>query len=178
MKVAVLGRDGVINQLGTEADWISQAQDWKALPGSLEAIAKLNRGGFHVVIATNQQGLARKARNVEALHDIHDRMLRMIQEAGGTVDGIFFATSGNKEGHGLNQPKAKLIDQVRRRFSCRPQDMVIIGDSRADIEAAAMLGIQAILLRTGKGSNTLKDLEDFDGVTVYSNLANAVDALV
>jgi len=93
MKVVVLGRDGVINQQGS--DGAVTADNFVAVRGSLRAIAKLNQAGFRVVVATNQQQLSRDELSVEQMHDVHLKLLQLVAESGGRVDGIFFAPSGN-----------------------------------------------------------------------------------
>ncbi|HEX5676233.1 MAG TPA: HAD-IIIA family hydrolase, partial [Azonexus sp.] len=57
MKLIILDRDGVIN-FGSD-QFIKSPDEWKPIPGSLEAIARLTREGWRVVVATNQSGLAR-----------------------------------------------------------------------------------------------------------------------
>ena len=57
MKIIILDRDGTLNQLGEE--YITTPAEWQAERGALEAVARLNRAGWHVVVATNQPGLGR-----------------------------------------------------------------------------------------------------------------------
>ena len=53
-KLVILDRDGVINH---DSDhYIKSPDEWHPIPGSLEAIAKLNQAGCHIVVATNQSG--------------------------------------------------------------------------------------------------------------------------
>ena len=73
-RLIVLDRDGVINE--DSPDYIKSAAEWHAIPGSLEAIARLNHAGWRVVIATNQSGIGRGLFDFEALGGIHDKMQR------------------------------------------------------------------------------------------------------
>ena len=52
MKLVILDRDGVINH--DSAQFIKSPDEWVALPGSLEAIARLNQAGYRIAVATNQ----------------------------------------------------------------------------------------------------------------------------
>ncbi len=176
MKVVVLGRDGVINE--ERADGVVRADNWEAVPGSLESVARLSRAGYHVVVVTNQQQISRGTLDVEELHDVHQKMLRLVQEAGGTIDAVFFAASGNPKGHGKRQPKVNLLRQIGQRYQVDLADVTVIGDSRADLEAAASVGARAFLVRTGQGMKVLGELDDFEGVTIYNDLAGAVEALI
>ncbi len=176
MKLVVLGRDGVINQ--ERANGVVRADNWEPVPGSLESVARLSRAGYRVVLATNQQELSRGTLDVEELHDVHQKMLRLVQEAGGSIDAVFFASTGNPKGHGKRQPKVLLLRQIERRYQVDLADVTVIGDSRADLEAATSVGAKAVLVRTGQGTKMLGELADFEGVTIYKDLAGAVDALI
>ena len=175
MKLLVLGRDGVINQV--RDDGLVTSDNWQPVPGSVEAIARLNRCGFAVVVATNQQSLSRGTLNVEALHDVHEKMLRLVSEAGGTIDAVFFAPTGDPDGHGQRQPKVALLRQIEQRYGIDLARVTVIGDSRQDLEAAKAVGAHAVLVRTGLGMEAMADLADFDGVTIYRDLAGVADAM-
>ena len=176
MNLVVLGRDGVINQ--ERADGVVRIDNWEPVPGSLESVARLSRAGFRVVVATNQQQISRGTLDVEELHDVHRKMLRLVQEAGGTIDAFFFAATGDPKGHGKRQPKVLLLRQIEKRYQVDLADVTVIGDSREDLEAAKSVGARAVLVRTGQGTKMLGELDDFDGVTIFKDLAGAVDALI
>jgi D-glycero-D-manno-heptose 1,7-bisphosphate phosphatase len=72
LKLVIVDRDGTINQ--DSAEFIKSADEWHALPGSLEAIARLNHAGWHVVVASNQSGLGRGLFEVSDLNDMHTKM--------------------------------------------------------------------------------------------------------
>ena len=174
--LVILGRDGVVNELVEGG--LRSSQDWQPIPLSIGAIARLCRAGFHVAVVTNQQGLSKRLLDIEALHDIHERMLAGVREAGGQIDAIVFASGGRKDGHGDRQPKVRLISDLMKRFQVSAATTVLIGDSREDMEAASHLGLRAILLQTGAGADSLRELASFDGVTVHTHLAAAADALI
>ena len=176
MKVVVLGRDGVINQQGSDS--VVTADDFVAVRGSMDAIAKLNQAGYRVVVATNQQELSRGELTVEQMHDVHQKLLQLVAESGGRVDGIFFAPSGNPDGHGKRQPKVALLQQVSERYRVPEAELTVIGDSREDLEAAASVGARSLLVRTGDSDQALHALKRFDGVTTYADLAGAVHSIV
>lgn len=72
IKLVILDRDGTINQ--DSAEFIKSADEWMPLPGALEAIARLNHAGWHVVVASNQSGLGRGLFEVSDLNEIHAKM--------------------------------------------------------------------------------------------------------
>ena len=88
MKLIILDRDGVIN---FDSDlFIKSPAEWKPIPGSLEAIARLTQAGFRVVIATNQSGIGRGLFDMDTLNAIHEKMHRAVQAQGGRIDAIFY----------------------------------------------------------------------------------------
>ena len=72
--------DGVINEDSDE--YIKTPQEWIPVPGSLEAIARLHRANWHIVVATNQSGIARRLYDLDTLARIHVKMHRAVREAG------------------------------------------------------------------------------------------------
>jgi D-glycero-D-manno-heptose 1,7-bisphosphate phosphatase len=176
MKLVILGRDGVINQVVPGG--VCHADQWQALPASAEAIARLSQAGYRVVITTNQQGLANGDLAIETLHDIHDKMRSVIAEAGGSIDSIFYAATGDPESRGKRQPKVSLLKQIEKRYGITMKDVTFIGDAREDLDAAAAVGARPVLVRTGQGTEMLGELTGFDGVITYADLASAVDAIL
>jgi D-glycero-D-manno-heptose 1,7-bisphosphate phosphatase len=92
VKLAILDRDGVINQ--DSPDFVKSPDEWVALPGSLDAIARLSRAGWRVVIASNQSGIARGLFSMDTLNAIHAKMRREVAQAGGLIDAIFVCPHG------------------------------------------------------------------------------------
>src|SRR5690349_23535666 len=89
MRVVILDRDGVINE--DSKDFVKSVSEWKPIPGSLEAIARLCHAGYRVCIASNQSGIGRGLLDYGALSAIHDRMQHAVADLGGRIDAIEFA---------------------------------------------------------------------------------------
>jgi len=176
MPLIILDRDGVINEDSDE--FIKSADEWHPIPGSLEAIAQLSNAGWRIVVATNQSGLSRKLFDVQTLHDIHRKMHHMVKEYGGVIDAIFFCPHGPKDGCDCRKPKDGLFKQISQRLQVNLKDVPAVGDSLRDLQAAQAAGAQPILVRTGKGTQTLYAAEGLDNVPVYCDLKLAVNALL
>lgn len=176
MPLVILDRDGVINE--DSDDFIKSPDEWLPIPGSLEAIAQLSNAGWRIVVATNQSGLSRKLFDVQTLHDIHHKMHRMVNEYGGVIDAIFFCPHAPKDDCDCRKPKQGLFDQISKRLQTDLTGVPAIGDSLRDLQAARAAGAQPILVRTGKGTQTLYAEEGLDNVPVYCDLKLAVNALL
>lgn len=176
MKLVILDRDGVINF--DSAQFIKSPAEWKPIPGSLEAIAKLNQAGYRVVVATNQSGIARGLFTLETLGQIHRKMHDAVLAAGGHIEAVFYCPHGPDDGCECRKPKAGLLRSAAARLRVELDGVPVIGDSARDLDAARAVGAWPILVRTGKGERTLLKSPELAKGTVFDDLAAATDALL
>ena len=152
MKLIILDRDGVINQDSDQ--FIKTPDEWKPIPGSLEAIARLTQGGWRVAVATNQSGMSRGLFDMSTLNAIHAEMHRAVGQAGGRIDAIFFCPHAADSNCECRKPKPGLLREIASRFGVDLDDVPMIGDSLRDVTAAAAAGAQPWLVLTGNGRKT------------------------
>lgn len=169
MKLLVLDRDGVINE--DSAEFIKSPEEWQAIPGSIEAIAELSRAGWTVVVATNQSGVARGLFDVQMLNRINAKMHRLVNEAGGHIDAVFFCPHGPDSSCKCRKPEPGMVIEIAERYRLPAQQIMMVGDSLRDLESVAKVGGQAILVRSGKGKKTEKKGGLPEGSLVFDNLA-------
>ncbi len=150
MKLVILDRDGTINE--DRDDFVKSTAEWVPIPGSLEAIARLNHAGWHTVIATNQSGLARGLFDMAALNAIHARMNRELAELGGRIDAVFFCPHGPGDGCTCRKPLPGLFTTIGERYGVTLKDTHAVGDSLRDLHAGINAGCAPHLVRTGKGA--------------------------
>lgn len=173
MNLVILDRDGVINQDSDE--YIKSPDEWQAIPGSLEAIARLSQAGYRVIVVTNQSGLAKGLLTFDNLHQIHNKMLKQLSEIGGTIEAIFFCPHDDKANCSCRKPRHGLFSDLATRLGISLSNTPAVGDSLRDLQAAIAAGALPVLVLTGKGKDTLKDLKEFNDVAVYDDLATFVD---
>jgi D-glycero-D-manno-heptose 1,7-bisphosphate phosphatase len=176
MKTVILDRDGVINQ---DSDaYIKTPDEWIAIPGSLEAIARLTQAGYQVVVAPTQSGLARGLFTQATLAAIHLKMESAIQHRGGELAGIYYCPHGPDDDCSCRKPKPGLLQQIEQELGIDRKQTVLVGDSLRDLQAASAVGIQPVLVLTGKGRKTLEQLGQEQQYDVYQNLEDFVTALL
>ena len=146
--IVILDRDGTINQ--DSDDYIKSPEEWVALPGAIDAIAKLNHAGWRVVIASNQSGLGRGLFDVATLNQMHDKMNKALANAGGRVDAIFYCPHTPDDHCHCRKPLPGLFEQIGERFNVDLKDVHAVGDSLRDAQAAAASGCMPHLVLTGK----------------------------
>ncbi len=176
MKLVILDRDGVIN-FDSDA-YIKSPGEWKPIPGSLDAIAQLTQAGYQVVVATNQAGVGRGLFEMATLNAIHDKMHRAVGQAGGRIDAVFFCPHAQEANCRCRKPKPGLYEEIGRRFNTSLKGIPCIGDSQRDLEAAAAVGGQPMLVLTGKGEMTRREGKLPPGTQVFKNLAEAITSLL
>jgi len=176
MKLIILDRDGVINH--DSPDYVKSPQEWTALPGSLDAIARLSRAGWRVVIATNQSGIARRLFDMQALNAIHAKLRRELAEVGGAIDAIFVCPHGPQDECLCRKPRPGLFHAIARRYDVPLAGVPAVGDSLRDLLAASLAGCSPILVRTGNGAQTLQQGGLPAGTPVYDDLAAVADTLL
>ena len=176
MRTIILDRDGVINV--DSPDYIKTADEWTAIPGSLQAIARLCHSGYRVVIASNQSGLANHKFNISDLNEIHQKMQTHLAQYGGHIDAIFFCPHEPKQNCECRKPKPGLLLDIARRLRITLTDVPIVGDKLTDIQAALAAGARPILVRTGQGQAAIDSNQVPEDVPVYDNLAAVADGLI
>ena len=176
MKLVILDRDGVINF--DSAQFIKTPEEWKPIPGSLEAIARLNQAGYRVVIATNQSGIGRGLFDMATLNAIHDKLYKMLSQVGGQVDAMFYCPHAADDNCECRKPKSGMIEEIARRFNVDLTGAPAIGDSLRDLQAAAAVGAQPILVLTGKGQQTHEKGDLPEGTLVFNDLSEAVKHII
>jgi len=176
MKLVVLDRDGVVNF--DSVNFIKNTNEWIPIPGSLEAIALLNQSGYRVVIATNQSGISRGLFDMVTLNAIHDKMHKALGQLGGRVDAIFYCPHSADDNCSCRKPKPGMMEEIGHRFGMDMKGVPMVGDALRDLQAGAALGMQPILVRTGKGEETLAAGGLPEGTLVFANLAEAVQHII
>ncbi len=150
MKLVILDRDGTIND--DRDDFVKTPDEWQPLPGALEAVARLNHAGWHVVVASNQSGLGRGLFDVATLNAIHARMHRQLAAVGGRIDAVFYCPHSAEEACYCRKPLPGLFEQIGARFGVQLKDVPAAGDSLRDVQAAAAAGCEPHLVLTGKSA--------------------------
>jgi D-glycero-D-manno-heptose 1,7-bisphosphate phosphatase len=146
-----LDRDGVINE--NRADHVKCWEEFEWLPGVLSSVRRLSQTGMPIFVVTNQAIINRKLATEATLSDIHGRMLKTIEQAGGRIDKVFYCPHDNHENCDCRKPKPGMLKQAAQEFGIDLTRSFLVGDSWTDIEAGLAVGASGILVMTGRGRN-------------------------
>ncbi|MFM2322024.1 MAG: D-heptose 1 7-bisphosphate phosphatase [Pseudomonadota bacterium] len=176
-KLIILDRDGVINY--ESKDYIKSPDEWKPIPGSLEAIALLSQAGYTLAVATNQSGVGRGLYSEKTLAAIHEKMCRCLKALGGTIDRIFYCPHHPDEACICRKPATGLFEQIAAYYKIDLKGVIVIGDSLRDIQAARKLACQPILVLTGNGEQTIQHhLQLQHEIPIFPDLLAAANKLL
>lgn len=180
-KALLLDRDGVINI--DSPDYILSADQWRPVPGSLEAIARLHQAGIKVAIVSNQSALGRGMMSQEDFQAIHAKMMLAIEQHGGFVSHVAYCPHAPSEGCDCRKPKPGMVLDTLAALGMSEMaaQALFVGDSLRDVEAASAASVPALLVASGYGDSdaalTSARMLQAD-IQLYDNLAAAVDCIL
>lgn len=178
MKLLILDRDGTLNR--SREDYVASPDEWEALPGALEAVARLNHGGWRVVLATNQSGIGRGLFEMASLNAIHAKMHRQLAAVGARVEAVFFCPHAPEDGCDCRKPAPGLFLQIAARFGISVGSIQSAGNAIRHVQAAAAAGCRAHLLLSGQSEHLRPSLAEAGTTHLPSHLVPDLpaDALV
>ena len=141
-----LDRDGVVNER-LPGDYVRCWEEFRFLPGALEALRFFSGYFQYIVLVTNQQGIGKGLMTERDLADIHERMLSGIRAAGGRLDGIYYCPARSSAAGSCRKPGSARAWQAKRDFpGIDFAHAVMVGDSASDMEFGLALDMQVVLI--------------------------------
>lgn len=175
-KIIILDRDGIINY--DSYDYIKTPDEWHPVPGSLDAIAQLNRSGFYVMIATNQSGIGRGLYDVPMLDLIHEKLQSELASVGGHIEEIFFCPHLPADHCACRKPKPGLLQQIQKKYAVDLSTVFFIGDKLTDVQAARAAGCKPLLVLSALEKTRTETDPEMANVPRFSNLSEAVEYVI
>jgi histidinol-phosphate phosphatase family protein len=136
----LVDRDGVLNERAAPGEYVKSWSEWRWLPGACEALARLHRSGYRVIVVSNQAGIALGQVTESALEDIHARMRADVEAAGGRVDAIYVCPHHWEAGCRCRKPQPGMLWAAQRDFHLDLTRTFFLGDDRRDAQAAEAAG--------------------------------------
>jgi D-glycero-D-manno-heptose 1,7-bisphosphate phosphatase len=149
-KLVILGRDGILNEY--REGHVTAPDEWQAVPGAMEAVARINHAGWHTVVATNQSGIGRGMIDMSAVNAVHAHMHQMLQTQGGRIDAVFFCPHTPADDCDCRKPRPGLMREIGRRYGVDLSHVPMVGDTARDLLAAQAAGCEPHLVLSGRAA--------------------------
>jgi D-glycero-D-manno-heptose 1,7-bisphosphate phosphatase len=180
-KLVILGRDGILNEF--REGHVTAPEEWVPVAGALEAVARINHAGWHVVVATNQSGIGRGMIDMAAVNAVHARMHQLLQAQGGRIDAVFFCPHTPEDNCDCRKPRPGLLLDIARRYGVELRNAPVVGDTLRDLQAATAAGAEPHLVLTGRARDLAGDalqamLAQAPGAQVHADLGAFADFLL
>lgn len=180
-KLVITGRDGILNVF--RSDHVKAPEEWTPIPGALEAVARLNHAGWHVVIATNQSGIGRGMIDMTSVNAVHQHMMKLLADKGGRLDAVFFCPHAATEQCECRKPAPGLMHDIGQRYGVDLKNVPMVCDTLRDLQAARNAGCRPHLVRTGRAAEAdaatiAQWLQDVPATVVHDDLAAFATHLV
>lgn len=174
-KAVFLDRDGTLNH---DPGYINDVARFHLLPGVVEALARLSKAGYLLVVVSNQSGVAREKITHDQLHRIHEKMDRMLGEKGVRIHSYALCFHHPDSDCECRKPKPKLLIDTAKKYGIDLAQSFMIGDKGSDVEAGRKAGVcEAFLVGTGYGLEQAKSFPDSQRIFV-PDLSAAVDRIL
>jgi len=143
-KILFLDRDGVINK--KREDYVKSWKEFQFLEGAKEAMSIFTNFGYKIIIVTNQSAINRNIITENDLKNIHEKMISELNKIGIKIAAIYYCPHKPSENCKCRKPKTELLEKASKDFKFLPQECILIGDSKTDIQAGNSFGIKTYLL--------------------------------
>ena len=180
-RLIILGRDGILNRF--REGHVKDPSEWEPLPGALEAVARLNHAGWHVVLATNQGGIGRGLVEMASVNAVHLHMMTLLAAKGGRIDAVFFCPHAPEEQCECRKPGIGMMQDIARRYSVGLSAIHMVADTGRDLGAAVAAGCKPHLVCTGRAALADADAlaqwqTQYPGTLVHRHLGAFADYLL
>ncbi len=175
-KLIILDRDGVINLDSDQ--YIKSPEEWIPIESSLRAIARLNRAGYKVAIATNQSGISRGYFDTVTLAMMHKKMEMALAHVGAHIDALEFCPDHPDNPGPDRKPNPGMVNKLLKLFEVNPKETWFVGDAISDIKCAINADCKPALVLSGKGDKTKVNKELPKDTPIFDTLCDFVDNLL
>ena len=176
-----LDRDGTINE---DPGYISDPSDVILIPRAAEALAALKKKGFKLIVVSNQSGIARGIMSREDVEKVNKRINELLLKNNVSIDAFYFCHAhpdfSTPEECECRKPSPYLVLKAAQDYGIELNKSYFIGDTVADIECGKNAGLRTILVKTGKGAESLSILQKDNNFPsfVAENLFNACEFII
>ena len=158
LRVVFVDRDGVLN--ADRPDYVKTPEEFRVLPGAAEAVARLSREGYSVVVVSNQAGVGKGLVTEEDLWAITHLLRQAVEAAGGEIEAVYYCLHTPQDDCDCRKPRPGLLLRACEDLGVDASECVFVGDAERDVKASRAAGCRSVLVLTGHAGP--EDLEGFE----------------
>ncbi len=155
-RAVFLDRDGILN---VDRGYTFRKADLLVPEGVPEALQRLKVNGFHLVVITNQSGIARGKFGLADVDTFHEALQAEIQRRGGPRLDLFRICPHHPDGTVVpfniececRKPGTLLISTACDALNIDPSKSFLIGDKWSDVLCGLRVGARPFLVQNPQG---------------------------
>ncbi len=150
-----IDRDGTINK---DYGYVASREKLEFLPGAMEALRKLRKAGYLLVVVTNQSGIARGYYTENDYFKLNEYFLSQLESEGVIIDRVYHCPHHPDSNCYYRKPNPGMIFKAMDELNIDLKRSFVIGDKASDIELGKRLKIKTIMVMTGYGKDDMKKI--------------------
>lgn len=137
-------RDGTLIH---DADYCSDPKQVRVFKGVSEALRRLKRHGYKIIVITNQSGIGRGFFTLDQYRAVEAEVLRQVGP--GLIDATYFCPDVPGQPSKCRKPAPGMVLDAARDHHVDLARSFFIGDKEIDVECGHNAGLSTIRVRTG-----------------------------
>jgi D,D-heptose 1,7-bisphosphate phosphatase len=180
MGIVFLDRDGTIN---IDHGYVTSAEHIDLIPGAAAAIGALQRGGFKVIIVSNQSAIGRGMATAQDVEECNAELCRQLlaEDADAKIDLVVYSPDAPENAGDTRKPGIGLLREVEKHWTVEAKNSWMIGDKASDINFGLNAGFpieQCLLVLSGKGEATKASWKGVENLRTFDSLLEAAHHIV
>lgn len=153
-RAVFIDRDGTIVE---NLDYVYRLEDYKLIPNAIKGLKLLKN--YKLFIVTNQSGIGRGLYSLKDMHNFNKFLLKDLKKQNIDIKKIYYCPHNPEDNCKCRKPKTKMLEDAQKEFKVDLNKSFVIGDQRADIELGKNGNCKTILVLTGNGKKTRKEIK-------------------
>jgi D-glycero-D-manno-heptose 1,7-bisphosphate phosphatase len=177
LKAIIFDRDGTLNHEGSTAGgYVTHPDDLHLFDDVPATLARVRQAGVLPFVFTQQSCVGKGLLTEDGLAAIHARMQAMLGE-NARIEAFYFCPHTSADRCLCRKPMPGLLVRLMQEYGLKGHQVVVVGDSLRDGQAAHALGLRHVYVRTGKGA-LLEQSAEAPDAPFFDTLTAAVDSLL
>ena len=171
-KALFLDRDGVVIKY---VPYLSKVEQVELPLGAGEALKQWQNAGYLLILITNQAGVGRGYYTLEDVEKVHDYIVDEYGKFGVKFTDIFVCPHHPQDNCLCRKPSPKMLNDASKKHGISLSQSFFVGDAPSDVQCAINSECQPVLVLTGRGEETLKNITQYTRkVEIFDSLKDTV----